>query len=152
MESTGSLFARDVEAWILAQVQSRPPLDVSQLDAELASRLAVLDVASLRALVTKATDTFLKAPRTSRNRAVVAALINAVDDINKCPCVGLETILQRAMQGNGKPDVGLVKLLIKAGHSLSDAPPGGMSPRMALELMFGKPSYYKLSVLLKPDP
>lgn len=141
--------AKEAEAWILGKLLNPATENKADLAAELKVRLQILDFPAIRALATSAVDAFLNAPRTQRNRHVLDRLIESVDDINQCPCIGVETLLQRAMQGNGKPDVGIAKALIKAGHSLTQAPPGGISPRMALELMYGRPAYNKVGLLFK---
>lgn len=141
--------AKEAEAWILGKLLNPATEDKVLLAAELKVRMRVLDVQTIRTLVTSAVNAFLNAPRTQRNRHVLEWLIESVDDINRCPYVGTETLLQRAMHGSGKPDAGVIKCLIKAGHSLTAAPPGGVSPQMALELMYGRPAYDKIGLLFK---
>lgn len=141
--------AKEVESWVLSKLLEPAVGTKQELAAELSVRVELLDMPSKRALVTKAIDAFLNEIRTNRNRHVLEWLIESVDDINQCPYVGTETLLQRAMQGNGKPDVGVIKGLIRAGHSLTAAPPGGVSPQMALELMYGRPAYDKVGLLFK---
>lgn len=141
--------AKEVETWVLSKLLEPAVGPKQELEAELSVRVDLLDIQSRRALVTKAIEAFLNEARTNRNRHVLEWLIESVDDINQCPYAGTETLLQRAMHGNGKPDAGVIKCLIKAGHSLTIAPPGGVSPRMAHELMYGRPAYDKVGLLLK---
>jgi hypothetical protein len=141
--------AKEVESWVLSRLREPPLGSPTELDAELSVRFKLLDIQSRRALVTRAIDSFLSEARTKRNRHVLKWLIEVVDDINLCICVGSETLLQRAMRGSGKPDAGVIKALLKAGHSLTDAAPGGVSPKMALELLYGRPMYDKVSLLFK---
>lgn len=141
--------AKEIETWLLSKLLEPAVGSKAELEAELSVRVHLLDMQSRRALVTKAIDVFLNEARTKRNRHVLEWLIESVDDINQCPYMGTETLLQRAMHGNGKPDAGVIKCLIKAGHSLTAAAPGGVSPQMALELMFGRPAYDKVGLIFK---
>ena len=135
------LVTRDVEFWVFEKLSTPMVEDKAQLRAELKSRLSTLDIDGVRELTTKALVAFLNENRTQRNRTVLEWIIESVDDINLCPYCGVETLLQRAMQWHGKPDIGIIKALIRAGHSFTIAPPGGVSPNMALSLMYGKPAY-----------
>ncbi len=138
-----------IEDWVIAQLLAPVSKCTVQLEADVKQRLNGLPAARLRKLVSRALDKFLRASRNERNRHVLEYLIESVDDINQCPSIGVESLLQRVIAVPSKPDFGLAKALIRAGHSLSVAPPGGISPLMALELLYGRPWYDKVAMLFK---
>lgn len=97
-----------------------------------------LSVSEQRKLVSDSVELFLAIKRTERNRYVVEALIQAVDDINCCPNVFRQTLLERACGGSGVVDFGIAKALIRAGHSLDRPARAGVSPRQALENLYAR--------------
>jgi hypothetical protein len=89
-----------------------------------------------RTLVSSAIELFLRLKRTERNRHTVEALIAAVDDINRCPDIGSQTLLEYACGGSGEVDLGIAKALLKARHCFDRVANGGLSPRQALENLY----------------
>ncbi len=130
---------------------NEPNLIAAEFDNYLASNWAMLPPSVQQSLVSDAVAIFLRLKRTERNRYAVDALIAKVDDINLCPEIGRQTLLEYACGGSGEVDLGLVKVLLKAGHSLDRAPKGGLSPRQALENLYTSKSrqYYRCRILFE---
>ena len=112
---------------------------------------AKLSVDERRRLVSESVWKFLTSKRAERNRAVVDLLIDSIDDINKCPTLGKQTLLQMAIGGAGVVDLGVAKSLLNAGHSLDSHVEGGISPRQALEDLyaFKGDKFYKCEMLFR---
>ncbi len=81
--------AKEVESWVLSRLLE--PLLGSQTDRARCRTICTLQVTRHsveEGSCTRAIDSFLSEARTKRNRHVLKWLIEVVDDINLCPCVG----------------------------------------------------------------
>lgn len=112
---------------------------------------AKLSLDERRRLVSESVWKFLTSKRAERNRPVVDLLIDSIDDINECPTLHKQTLLQMAIGGSGAVDLGVAKSLINAGHSLDSHVEGGISPRQALEDLYAfmGDKYYKCQMLFR---
>lgn len=127
--------------WLLDRVRwtrsrNDRKVETSEFDQFFAAHWAKLEVPIQRMLVSNAINRFLGLKRTERNRHTVEVLIAAADDINCCPDIGSQTLLEYACGGSGEVDLGIAKVLLKAGYSLNRAAKGGLSPRQALENLY----------------
>lgn len=117
--------------------------DPLNFDEFLSANWTKLTVEMQRILVSNSIELFLRLNRNERSRNTVEAVITAVDDINQCPDIGHQTLLEYACGGSGKVDLGIAKALLKAGHSLDRAAENGISPWQALgNLYTSKKRYY----------
>lgn len=127
--------------WLLGRVRwtrsrNERKVETSEFDQFFAAHWVKLNVSMQRALVSNAIRMFLGLKRTDRNRHTVEVLIAAADDINCCPDIGRQTLLEYACGGSREVDLGIAKALLKAGYSLDRVAKGGLSPRQALENLY----------------
>ncbi|MBK8320830.1 MAG: hypothetical protein IPL05_20610 [Betaproteobacteria bacterium] len=142
--------------WILQMVGQPWSKDTakessSAFHAKLVEFSAKLSLDERRRLVSESVWKFLTSKRAERNRPVVDLLIDSIDDINECPTLHKQTLLQMAIGGSGAVDLGVAKSLLNAGHSLDSHVEGGISPRQALEdlYVFKGDKYYKCEMLFR---
>lgn len=140
--------------WLLGRVRwtrsrNEREVETCEFDQFFAAHWANLDVPMQRALVSDAIRIFLGLKRTERNRHTVDVLIAAAADINCCPDIGRQTLLEYVCGGSREVDLGIAKALLKAGYSLDRPAKGGLSPRQALENLYAskKRHYEKCRIL-----
>jgi len=136
-----------ISSWVLNSVRNgngsnQRAHENSEFDECFPTNWAALPTAMQLKLVSQAIELFLRLQRTARNRHTVETLIAAVSDINLCPEIGCQTLLEYVCGGSGEVDLGLAKALLKAGHALDRAPRGGVTPWQALENLYASKSRY----------